>query len=117
MLVLKFDDLVRWPRQVMTKVATFLDIDSELAQQVPSLGTAYMAYQAPRTEFVRFLMQLRGLRVIWRAVIPLRLRRIVRKDWLTAPKPNLPLDPRASALLQSIYEPQLAALEQLLGRP
>jgi hypothetical protein len=116
-LTLLFDDLVSQPIETVAKIATFLEIDVEVARRLPDVGTVYMPYLSPRNPLIQRVMHFRRLRLKWRHTVPAAIRRFVRYSLLTKQTVKPPLDPRAITLLKSIYEPELEALEQLLERP
>ncbi len=116
-LTLLFQDLVDRPVEVVTRIAEFLEIDTEVVRQLPAIGTVHMPYLAPHNAVTQRLMRLRRLRLLWRHVMPAAVRRFVRYSILTKRAVKPPLDPRVIPILKSIYEPELAALEQLMGRP
>jgi hypothetical protein len=115
-LVLMFEDLVHCPFETAARVAGFLGLDQEPTFNIPSIGKVHVPYMKPRNPLVPHLMRLRKVRMLWRHVVPASIRYYVRHTFLAKQGPKPPMDPSAAAFLQSIYEPDIQALETLLGR-
>lgn len=115
-LVLMFEDLVHKPFETVGCVAAFLGLDQESIATNPLIGKDYVPYSKPRNPLVPYVMRLRGMRMLWRRVVPAGIRYYVRHTFLAKQGTKPPMDPRAVAFLISAYEHDMQSLEALLGR-
>jgi len=114
-LILLFDDLTRQPKETLARVTQHLGIDP-LELDEAEVSEAHNVYKMPRFAG--------AYRFATRVIAPDLRKRLLPesvKKWLQSgsllyntSKP--PLDPESRRLLQGIFDPDIAKLEQLLGR-
>src|SRR5215212_3141968 len=108
--VLFFEDLAADPRGTMRRLYGALGVDPGFADSFDP--KPQNQYALPRNAAVRRLLAGRRLA---RALIPPALRQGLFNAMMTpAPKPEP--DPESVRLLREVYEPDVAALQALLGR-
>ena len=115
-LVLLLEDLKKDARGVLTRIAHFLDIPEGHMAMV-DIAEAHNHYKQPKGQWARWLAGHPVSRFLGERVMPRRLGEYIWEHWMQKDAPKPPIDARAVAYLQSIYGPELVALETELGRP
>lgn len=113
--VLLFEDLKRDGEGVLRKIVDFLGLNAGPVANIDTT-TIHNSYAAPRGRWARRLAGSRISRVLGQTVVPRSLASFIFERVLVKSAPKPPLDPRARHLLCSIYEPEVAELEKVLGR-
>ncbi len=114
-LVLLLEDLKKDARGVLMRIARFLDIPEGPMGQVDT-ALAHNHYKQPKGQWARWLAGHPVSRFLGEHVVPRRLGEYVWEHWMQKEAAKPPIDPRAVAYLQGIYEPELCALGAELGR-
>lgn len=108
-LLLPFDDLTRNPREFFARIATHIGVNPGFFETV-DLSEALNEYRMPRW---RSLVNLvRRLRL--QQMIPASMLRRLRPLFFDTNRD--PLDEESRRLLQEMYKPDVAQLEELMGR-
>ncbi len=115
-LVLLLEDLKKDARGMLRHIARFLDIPEGPMAMVDT-AEAHNHYKQPKGQWARWLAGHPVSRFLGERVMPRRLGEYIWERWMQKDAPKPPIDPRAVATLQSIYAPELVALEAELGRP
>jgi Sulfotransferase family len=114
-LILLFDELVKRPRELVMKVAEHLDIDSVPFARM-DLSPAHNAFKMPRWMTAHRFATSRFGKQMRRYCIPGPVNRWLREsEWLFQKK-KPPIEDEARQFLQGIFAPEIARLENLLGR-
>jgi hypothetical protein len=108
-LVLLFEDLQKNPQELFSKTARHIGVDPGLLDRA-GLSRAYNIYSVPRFRAVR-LARRAGLRG---SILPRFLKKRLKPLLFEMKKPEL--DSESRHYLQQIFEPDIARLEDLLGR-
>lgn len=112
-LLLDYAQLQAAPQTLLLQLAGFLQIDPAGFAE-PESVEACNAYARPRHALGRLLMSQQGLRRQAQHLLPAGWRRRIRQQLLrSGDKPVL--DVAARSWLQAVYEPELQALDALLG--
>jgi Sulfotransferase domain len=111
--VLVFEDFARDPRTEMHRLFGFLGVDTDAADRInPQVRNASVA---PRNAVARRLWRSRTARSLARQIVPARsLARaegLLRSDRV----PEMPTGTKR--MLEDLYEPERAPLEEFIGRP
>jgi len=114
-LVLLFDDLKRNPEELFSRVARHIGIDP-LVLPPTDLSEVHNSYRMPRASgFYRFAR--RTISKDWRRrVLPAPVQNFLRYSPLLYGRKKPPLDSESRRILQDIYDPEISAVEKLLGR-
>jgi len=115
-LVAEFADMRRDAAAVVAQVLGFLRIDAAPAARIVEAEGPRNQYRGPGNWMAFLLMGTPGLRRAGR-LLPGALRRHIKTNLLFTRTEKPEIDPRARAMLADIYAPEVAALEELLGRP
>jgi hypothetical protein len=126
-LVVMFEDLKQNPVELLCGVADFLGVDRELAKCI-SVDTAYNPYRAPKNRFARFILNVTPwlrysikdpLKTAIMRSLPVvrRVKRFIYRTFLWKETTKPAIDRVAVEYLKTIYEKEVAGLEELLGRP
>lgn len=114
-LVLLFDDLLRNPKELLAATTTHIGVD-ELPDNGSDSIRAHNPYRAPRFQSLQRVVNHYRIRNALRKYLPESVQ-----DWLKssrllnhANKPSI--DAESKRFLQDIYAPDVARLEDLLGR-
>ncbi len=117
--ILFHDDLRRLAagdRQVLADILRFLEVDVGGLARIDTTRVEN-SFAAPRAEWARRLAGANWARWIGNRLVPHRLGALIFERFFiehSAPPP--PMDPRARAWLAEIFEPEIRAVETLLGR-
>lgn len=112
-LVLLFDDLATDPRSQVRAVFELTDVDPDVADAIDPEHRN--AFTRPRNGPSGRLVASARARSLGRAIVPSRFRpRIESMLLVRAPKPEL--DQAARQLLEELFRPDVARLEEILGR-
>ena len=112
-LVLLFDDLATDQRTQVRAVFDLVGIDPSVADAIDP--EHHNSFAQPRNGPSGRLIASAHARSLGRAIVPARLRpRIERLLLAPAPKPEL--DPTARQVLEELFRPDVARLEEILGR-
>jgi hypothetical protein len=111
-LVLFFDDLVKRPQQTYAAIAQHLTVDPA-AFDPAKISEAYNTYRMPRFQSAYRIAGALGLRG---KLLPESLRRRLSRNPLLFDRAKPRIDEASKLHLQSIYEPDIVRLEELLGR-
>ncbi|MGC2163469.1 MAG: sulfotransferase [Silvibacterium sp.] len=114
-LILLFDDLIKRPRELFMKVAEHLDIDTHPFDRM-DLSAAHNAFRMPRSMTAYHFATSRFANQMRRYCIPASVNRRLCKSTLLFDKKKPPIDDACRKFLQEIYAPEIARLENLLGR-
>jgi len=112
--VILFDDLKRAPEVKLQEVAQFLGLDPAPIARIDA-ARVRNPYRASRGRWAEFLIGNKLSRMI-ETVVPGRLGSFIYEHFLLKRAAKPPMDPRARELLMEIYDPEIAALENLLGK-
>lgn len=112
LLILLFDALRDEPQATLKRAAQFLDIDGDEFETLAPV--VHNPYLAPTGSLQKFQASSSLTRMI-RTLLPLNLRASLRNRFLMRPAEKPVMDERAVAFLKEIYEPEMAALEEMLG--
>ena len=107
-LVLLFDDLVRSPNELLSRIARHIGVDPDFFTGL-DCSEVHNQYRMPKIGAIRWLKQLGAPKLLPHS-IKLRLRLL----FFDFTKPSLEDDLRR--LLQEIHDPDVTRLEELLGR-
>ena len=111
MLVLFFEDFVADAPGQTRRVFELLGVDGD---HVPGETAPENAYVRPRNELARRLFGFAPARLAARAVVPPLLRPAGRRlVWKRDRRP--PIDPRARALLDEVFQPDVRRIADLVG--
>lgn len=113
-LVIFFEDFITNIPKALEQVYTFLEINP-LPPDKPNIQTAHNPYATPRNQLHRLLYGVKNIRRLGRWLIPEELRLFVRNRIVFKKAPKPPIDDAVINLLNPIYEPDRACLEELLG--
>jgi len=111
-LVLMFEELKSDPQVLMTKVATFLELDQAPITQIDF--SIENTGGTPKNRLTATILAVRSQIPTNSLRLPLFLKKSIRRILLGS-KP--PIDPRAIDFLRPVFAEDLAELERLLGRP
>lgn len=114
-LLMLFEEIRRDARQALRKVAAFLGVDSTPVDCI-DVRKAHNAYAAVRSDRMRRLAGSAFARVLGRVLIPRRLGLYIFEEFFLRKGRKPVIDPRAHALLRSLYENNVAELEGIVGR-
>lgn len=114
--VFLLEELKRDARAVLLEIADFLQIDPDPIEGI-DLHRAHNPHRRPRGEWARRLAAAPWSRYIGEHLFPQRWGEYLWQHFFLAEGKKPPMDPRARAFLQRIYEPEIRGLEQLLDRP
>lgn len=114
-LVLLFEDLKLNPIKLYSDIAFFLKIKKEPFFLIPRDGVIYNEYHSPRNVLVQKMMQFREVRLLWRRVMPGKIRLFIRKNFIEKKSPKPIIDLKSIKLLVDVFEPEIRDLEALLG--
>lgn len=115
-LVVLYDDLLKLRNgqsAVLTDILTFLGVDPAGLAGV-DISRVENGFAAPRAEWARRLAGAQWARWIGHTILP-RSGASIFNRWFVKPGVPPPIDPRARDWLAEIYEPEIVALEDLLG--
>lgn len=115
-LVLLFTDLVEDPSSALVDVASFLDIDTEIARDLDTERTHNSTPGVPPNELARKIRSSDAIQSIAQAVLPKSLREFLGNRVLLAERDKPPMDPEARRLLAETFAPEVRRVEELLGR-
>lgn len=107
--------LARGERRGLEKVLRFLDLDLEPLADI-NLSRVANGFAAPRAEWCRRLAGARWARWLGFRVLPLSIGTFIFNRVFLKPAAPPPMENRAKGWLCSLYDPELTALERLLGR-
>lgn len=110
-LVLAFDELTTYPERVLARVATFLGIEPAGFEQV-DLYKIHNRNAMPSNPLARRVLPHRSLRLLYRSLVPLHMRRNLRGRIFDSAVTIEP-DADSIAFLRRLYAPGLAELEAL----
>ncbi|AIA54965.1 sulfotransferase family protein [Acidithiobacillus caldus] len=110
------EELKRDARAVLLDIADFLGIDPAPIDGI-DLHLAHNAHRQPRGEWARRLAASPWSRYIGEHLFPQRWGEYLWQHVFLRAGEKPPMDPRARAFLQRLYEPEIRGLEKLLGRP
>lgn len=110
--VLLFEDLAAKPRQLLTSIAGHIGIDPAPFAAM-DLSQPYNAYQVPRFRTVYRFASALGQRT---KLLPPSVRAWLKETPLLHDRTKPPLDIESRRHLQSIFDPDITRLEELLGR-
>lgn len=114
-LVLLFDDLKRNPEELFSRVARHIGINP-LAPSPTDLSEAHNSYRMPRAYGFYWFARRAISRDLRRRILPASVQNWLRYSPLLYGRKKPPLDPESRRILQDIYDPEVSAVENLLGR-
>jgi hypothetical protein len=107
-LALLFDELEDNPNELLARIAQHIGVDPDFFAK-RDLSEVHNPYYVPKSEAIRWVQSLKITRRL-----PSSLKTAVRPFLFNMQKP--PLDDDSRRRLQEWYDPDLARLEELLGR-
>lgn len=110
-LVLFFDDLAKRPKEMMSSVAQHIGVDPSYFDTY-DFSQAHNQYRMPRSKVAYRVAGRLGLR----RVIPPRVRWWLNHSALLFDRKKPTLDDRSRRFLQEVFEPDIALLEELMGK-
>lgn len=114
-LVLVFEELMKSPLKWVHRTVEFLGLDWNLLQK-DRLDKSYNEFGVARSWFADRIMQSKWLRFYVGPFVPTSLRLNLIKPLLLKKSAKPTLDSRAADLLRPIFAPDIANLEEILGR-
>jgi hypothetical protein len=117
--ILFHDDLRRLAqgdRQVLADILRFLDVDVGALAGIDTTRVEN-GFAAPRAEWARRIAGAHWARWIGNTFVPHRLGAFIFNRFFVKPSASPPMDPRARTWLTNLFEPEIRAVESLLGRP
>jgi hypothetical protein len=114
-LVVLFDDLKRNPRKLYAQVARHIGIDPAPFEKA-DVSRAHNAFRTPRFLGAYHYLTIKFSKELRERVLPPSVRKWLRSSPLLYKRSKAPLDDEARRFLQNIYDPDVTALEELLGR-
>lgn len=110
-----FEDLAKDPLSVMQAICRHIGVDPALLD--PSgFDRAHNASLVPRSKWLYDLLRFAVPHGLRRAILPIAAREWLQTTSLFYRRDKPPIDAKTARYLQSIYEPDLCRLEELLGR-
>lgn len=116
--ILFHDDLRRLAqgnRQVLADILRFLDVDAGALARIDTTRVEN-GFAAPRAEWARRIAGAHWARWIGNTLLPKRTGALIFNRFFIKPSAPPPMDPRARAWLAILFEPEIRAVETLLGR-
>jgi len=113
--VVLFDDLKRDPGATVREVVRFLGLDPA-AVATTDAAQVRNPYRASRGRWAEFLVGNKFSRMLGETIVPRSLGSFIYEHFLLKRADKPPMEPRAQELLLEIYEPEIEALEKILGR-
>ena len=113
-LILLYEDLKNNPTTTLLQTFDFLNV-----RRLSFSHNVHKAYNPflVKKPVLRYLHKHKRLKHLYQKLLPLSWRATIRNRFLMQPGPKPPMDLRAKAFLQEIYDPEIKALERLLHRP
>jgi len=110
-----FEDLEKDPSSVMTAICKHIGVDPTRLD-ADELAQVHNAGRVPRAKWLYDAVRSTFSYKLRRKIIPESVRLWLRSTPLLYKRDKPPRDERAAKYLQSVYEPDLCKLEELLGR-
>ncbi len=110
-----FEDMEKDPHGVMTAICNHIGVDPALLD-ADELAQVHNAGRVPRVKWLYDTARSTLSFQARRKILPTSLRQWMRKSPLLYKHDKPPRDEGAAKYLQSVYEPDLCQLEELLGR-
>lgn len=114
-MVLLFDDLSQRPKELFTEIAEYVGIDPAGFGSA-NFSEAHNTYKMPRFQGAFRFARSKFSKELRQRVLPQPVQRWLRSSKLLYGTRKPPLDDESRRYLQAIYDPDLALLENLLGR-
>jgi hypothetical protein len=114
-LVLLFDDLKKSPQELFASVARHIGIDPQ-PPETADLSEAHNPYRMPRAGGLYRFARKAISRDLRNRIFPPALQHWLRYTPLLYDRRKPPLDDESRAILQEIYKPEIAKVEELLDR-
>jgi hypothetical protein len=114
-MVLLFDDLSQRPQELFARIAEHVGI-SPADFSSANFSEAHNTYKMPRFQGAFRFARNRFSKELRQRVLPQSVQRWLRSSKLLYGTRKPPLDDESRRYLQAIYDPDLALLEDLLGR-
>lgn len=114
-LVALFDDLTRDPRELLVRVAGHIGIDAELLDDA-QFAQPHNSYRMPRANKLYLFARRMISKDLRNRLLPPSMQNWLRYSPLLYGRKKPPLDPESRRILQDIYDPEVSAVENLLGR-
>lgn len=114
-LVLLFDNLMKDPRSLYTSIAKYLEVDAAPFENM-ELVEAQNTFRSPRFQLLYQFASMKMGRDLRQKLLPTFVQDWLRYSPLLYSRQKPPLDDDARQFLQEIYQPNIAKLEDLLGR-
>jgi len=111
--VLIFEEMMADVPATLQAILDFLGIDHEVGAFAEPPQRQYSEARGP---LVRYLFGNRTISRASEALIPFKLRKLIRNAFLVKRVPKPPMEPAARAFLTDYYRDDVARLEGLLGR-
>ena len=111
-LVLLFDEFMKNPQEIMTRIAHHIGIDPGLFD-ARELSQVHNAYRMPRSKLAYRIAGKLGLRT---KLLPPAVRWWLNHNPLLFDRKKPQIDNESRRVLQDMYRPDVAGLEELLGR-
>lgn len=113
--ILLFDEIIHRPREVLDRLAGFLDVDAEAMARVDVERKA-STYVEPRNTLFEEIRGSDRLKRVARAVLPERVRSFIGDRVLVREADKPPMDPKIRSFLETVYAPDVRRLERILDR-
>lgn len=116
--ILFYDDLRRLAlgdRQPLAEILRFLDVDVSALDHIDTHHVEN-GFAAPRAEWARRLAGAHWARWIGNTLLPKRIGASVFNRFFVKSSVPPPMDPRARDWLRTLLDPEIRAVERLLGR-
>lgn len=114
-LVLMFDDFVKTPLAVLTGIARHIGIDPEPFNAL-DLSEVHNSFKLPRSIFFYRILRNEHIMKLRHSLLPSAFQRWLKSNSLLYNTQKPPLDLESRSYLQQVYAPDIARLENLLGR-
>jgi hypothetical protein len=111
-----FEDVKNEPDAVLRELAHFLRVDPEPMREVASDQTHNAGPGLPHNRLVRWFRSNSLVKKTARLLLPESVRDYVGNDLLLDDRKRPPMPDEARRILQSYFEPEIARVEDLLGR-
>lgn len=113
--VVLIEQMKQDPLGVLQGLARFLDVDPEAMAEV-DYETVHNPHGVPKNPLAGWLRESELVARASRLVLPERVRIYLGEHVLVEKQEKPPIDPEARAVLEEVYEPEIAALEKMIGR-
>jgi hypothetical protein len=114
-MILFFEDFSRDVKRALNDLAGFLHLDSSATDRIDT-SKVHNAYAEPRFQFMRRLAGGSIPRLLGQTIVPPAAGQLIFERFFLRRANKPPMDPRAHRLLCELYDPEVSALEKILGR-